>query len=1656
MWNPDPKTLRLGVLLNLNVPSTQREATMVRKAISTIRMAVNDINEEQIIPGLNMSIVIRDSQDPSFYTRTGGPAAISGAVKLIRTKVGGVIGDINSDLTTYEALMTSSVQIPQCSFASGSTTLSDQADYPFFYRTIPTIIVLLDALLDVIKNMGWTRISLIYDINSLGWAGREYFSSRAQNMGIYILTYQPLSTAGVPFDPTYASIKDQIRKSQSRIQVLLAAGTNQSDFLHEMKEAGFFGPDYAWVTTHDIAPQLRRDQDVKAYDGLIMVANGWRLLGYPPYDDFLSKWMRLNPLEYPGAGDPNLENNEGMAYSCVMMLAHAYRELIEQAIPNPADRSAQAPLVQEIIAGNRAADVNVSKVYKQKAYRGPSGPITLNQNGDREEGYFVAFSMQNGYSVQFGIVFTGNFTFTGVPFFKEHYTEFPSDAPSWTIENPRWDNASGIIIGSLCIIGVALTIISAMLVVSFRNNIVIKASSPTFCLCELLGILLVLIWCMLHIGIPRKDICIAQIFVLPIGVTLLTGSLTIKNYRVYRIFNSVTMVNQAFQTRLLLRWMALTLLICLVPAIVEVIIDAPVPKMINIQYLQWVRCCPAMSQVWWTIALLIIPAIMILFGVFLAFKTRNVVFLWNEAKQISLVLYNIFFFTVIIVVSQFFPLEMYLATFYISLFGTYFVALLSLALLFLPKFWNIWKNLRKPWADGLHPSNHNPRRRSGGIGRHGSGGDGGGGTGVLGQMPDDFRTAPTFARRQLGSATTTAAVSGMGMGRGVGIENDDGGHLRQPFKADTITTDSTLTPAMVPTAPNDGETSQKPPEHRRTFSVVSMHPGGGEAATAQLDGNPLGAWVSSRIWQQGSDTSAEEEMIGTFMRHRRASGLEDVEDGDGGTAGNPGENDEMNEHVDGGSAGGTESSYDRRLRISQALISVDIPREHNTHNRVEFAGSSVGLGGGGGTDVVLQEPLRSNAWAERTFGSSTSGAQCMLDCFVVRTHSIFRSRITSLLSHWCMVTVILIPEAHAFLAVDSTDGRSTSYLMLSMKQVQDEMEPTIRVTTCHAGAVLIRFSSQSRLDGWMKLFTEQDLQSLAARSSSTSSSESYAQYTSRHSGNVSGANGDASGMRRRSVAPDPSLDFIRMQSLSFLDPLSGNGGAGGGDHSDMAMTMNGDDPSGHGGRDRGNGLLASDDESQSWASRIGAGVSRLWHQKESSKSTSGVSSQTAYDSYNHHVYHHGHMHDHNNNNGGEVDEVGLASSRCSRAGRERASTDSNISNSGSVGRQSGMPMKYLSPFGRASEAAVEDREGETESPERGRQAAATTPQIEVTSLEERAPTNEVNMAGAGNSAIGFEGSNQSLRRGSTASGLVGDSLPPPALNFGSPPRPTSVHAPSLHSHQGSIHSVTRSEAQKQLTTEDDDEDSDDLYDPEFGIGGNGRRRRNRRSPPSRLLMTQGTPAAIPSAAVISAAAAAVSAGWSESDALAMAMACPVLSPTAPGSAGGLGLTPTAPMMSSNSASPRINRARHGSRASTMSVFRTNRNTRQRSVGGGETRYLSGGSSNNSNSVSLNQEILAARGSVGSILANSGGGGDTKRVFNDRINISPVSPTSGSSDKRLDASGQVLLSTSLNSPSSSSPIARASSVSSVVAPLATYSTNVDTMANSPIEPQLQPQ
>ncbi|KAF8985974.1 hypothetical protein BGZ52_009706 [Haplosporangium bisporale] len=892
MWNPDYNSLRLGVLLPFSAKATERQALLVRKTMSAMRLAVQDANQQRLIPGLNLTIVVRDSQDPNQIISNGGAAAITGAGSLLSVKVSAVIGDISSDLTRYEALMTSSVQIPQCSFASVNTILSDEIKYPYFFRTISTTIVLLDAILDVIRAAGWNRISLIFDIDTMGWAA---------TMGIFILAYQPLTIAGVPYDPTFESVKNMIHSSQSRIQVVIATGPILGIFLTAMRNEGLFGPEYAWVTMTKISDVLRLQADVKDYDGLIMVDNGWELSGYEPFETFLSEWMALNPQDYPGAGDPELDNYEGMAYSCVMMLAQAYGQLVNNSIPAGEISERRDLFLQELMVGEHTEEIKMVNYFCNTTYRGPSGPITLDQNGDRKEG-------------------------------------------------------------------------------------------PTFCLCELLGIFLVLVWCITHVGLPTKAVCAARIFIIPIGTTLLAGSLTIKNYRIYRIFDSVTVANQSFQTRKLLRYLVVAVILSAVPIIVEIIVDPPFPEVTNIRAYQWD-----------------------------------------------------------------FPLEIYLATFYITIVGTYIVAMLSLIVLFSPKIWILYKNRHK-WAR----DNHASQSQGGCIGPMGGGGGGGGignMTATLARLPGDFGTRQDTA--------TKMGIPDLDM---AGMNGGTGEHGSDP-----ITVDKVLLPIT-------GSSSHG--ALQRMLSTDSGISRRSRRSINKLEANPLGAWMKTKVPQKGM--------------------------------------------------------------------------------------------------------------------------------------------------------------------VPSIDGTSTSYLMLAMTQLRSETEPTLRVTTCHSGSLLIRFSTQERLDGWMSLFSEEDLQDLAGSSSSTSSLGATAPGLPSFAHGASGRlhndlNSHGIGMFGPGVSLSSDMNDFHRQVRQQQQQQRFDGGfhqySGrrvGGSHDLLASMMSGPD---QGQRPE------SSQKRQSWTARLGFSnpMSRLWNNKESSKSTSDSS-------------------DHYSNYCGDIDEnlPAVNTARLARSGGEWTSTDSNM------------------------------------------------------------------------------------------------------------------------------------------------------------------------------------------------------------------------------------------------------------------------------------------------------------------------------------------------------------------------------------------------------------
>ncbi|KAG0287473.1 hypothetical protein BGZ96_008590 [Linnemannia gamsii] len=1237
-----------------------------------------------------------------------------------------------------------------------------------------------------------------------------------------------------------------------------------------MKKSGYLGPEYGWVTMNDISETIRKEPDYDEYDGLIMIDNDFNLTGYPAYDKFMAEWMALDVNDYPGAAHEVVNSNEAMAYSCVMMIANAYGDLVRRTIGNNA--SISDPYLREIMAGDHTHDIHVSTFYSNEPYIGPSGRIMLDSNGDRLEGPYHALSLQNGESVPFALIFGSNYTSLMPPPFKSTRSRLPYDAPTWVIKNPRWSNTPGKILGVLCIFAILLTMATSSMVFIFRHHIVIKAASPVFCLFELAGLLLVYIWCVTQVGIPTFAICIARAFIFPLGVTLLTGSLTFKNYRIYRIFNSITVSNRIFHTGRLLKFLAVAVILTVIPSIVEVLVYPPIPNVINSNYDQWVRCSSSPGGVWRMLVSAVVPIFLVIFGVFLAFKTRNVMVLWNEAREISLVLY------LLIVVFQFFDEDLYIATFYMTFTGTFFTATFALLCLFLPKLWRLLSSYEeRDESDTTHswrgggPSRERQLRlgttgylvADGAIGGNGNGGSGGtgglsglgggelGGAGgkyasarssvfsaqSLGRMPDDlnFGSFPTATLTSINSQSPKPSPP-----FGIKGGSDDAAVATGVDLPDSVEGNLNSQPILRPMLTSATTTSHEQGTQaipRRRSDALSVAP---SSHLNKYDGNLIEHGTNTKLPRKTSEDCSPSTTTTNIIKVS-ASTI-------GGKGRTPLPQPEfvrrnLSEDMDLGS--GDYGSIKSQQRLQE--------EGHGTMGQ-----APIPLSFQEGALDIHTSPV------SQKLGSGID--RCMNSFEFLVPIRFKRNWITGVLSHWSMATLILIPEAHAFLAVDSADKKSRSYLMIQMAQDHSTPdEPTIRVNTYHNDTLLIRFETQSRLDTWMALFDEEDLNALRPRSESTSMLPSTALTSSLNqiapqppssawgtgltspnsSGRILGSGhvqdsdygvgqSAAHGARHRAMSTGTTFP----SASTSVAGRGGNGGKGGAGEArpffgaEMTELLHLPIAAATGG----GGLRKGDDLTRSCMNMAVTAYTSHPQQQQQQRST--------WDNY----------------------QPGFGSNDFSHAtgepGNKPSCQNYDTSNMNVFNAAGAMPM--------ADPRASHQRNNNSVSATDDIQCLMTIPTM---------PSSALSL-----SPSSFAAQQQSPRHSPQSSTRYGN-LP---LNFTT--TTTSI--------------------------DDDDDDDEDLYDPEFGIGGNGRRRCQNKnssavgrsgsgfsssaasstrssvivssSSASRSLSrsvdstrgnnntnrTPTTVAMIPSAAVISTAAAAVAAGWKESDALVAATADP--------------------------------------------------------------------------------------------------------------------------------------------------------------------------------------
>ncbi|KAF9425414.1 hypothetical protein BGZ94_007544 [Podila epigama] len=166
---PPPKgSMNIGILMPLNLTRNSdaywRSVTIA--AVTAIRLAVSDINEEKMLP-VNMSISLRNSQPPKDKEYSGSNAMLQTAM-FVESNVSAVIGDTRSWLTEYSATLT------------------------HFVRTVATTEVLAENYLDYIRQMNWHRIGIIFSDDSFGRSMSVEMARFAPLYGVTIILSEPV------------------------------------------------------------------------------------------------------------------------------------------------------------------------------------------------------------------------------------------------------------------------------------------------------------------------------------------------------------------------------------------------------------------------------------------------------------------------------------------------------------------------------------------------------------------------------------------------------------------------------------------------------------------------------------------------------------------------------------------------------------------------------------------------------------------------------------------------------------------------------------------------------------------------------------------------------------------------------------------------------------------------------------------------------------------------------------------------------------------------------------------------------------------------------------------------------------------------------------------------------------------------------------------------------------------------------------------------------------------------------------------------------------------------------------------------------------------------------------------------------------------------
>ncbi|XP_006814960.2 gamma-aminobutyric acid type B receptor subunit 2-like [Saccoglossus kowalevskii] len=636
------------------------------KLVTSVHRAIEDINSfEDILSDYELTMIWNWTMaEPApglklLYDFVYNKPPIVMAWGPIYSKVGEVVNEVAKEYNL--------VQVCIAQFQSNDEHLQR---YPYTVQIYPNSNVFTPARTKLIQLFGWTRVAIIYQNVDLFRREMEEMVVAMRQEGIQLLAVEYVDQ-----DP-----HDQVanlKQHDARIIIGLFYQDIMTKVLCEAYSQGYYGDKYVWMLvgwyhaqwwveeTH--LAERRGEKTCTSEQVGLLVDGSISMRGFEVQKD-MSK-INFNGV-YPT--DEQIEFYRHLQSQLVTGGAcdsYGYDQIVTMALAlNSSIEKVEKLNPPRKLHEFTYSDAEMARIFREQAgkttFVGLTGEVVFDSYGSRFSNAVIQ-QMQDWKKEEICVYDRDMKSFRWINEFQWPGGRTPVDGPTYINIPVVIETVSRIVMFSLASVGILVATVFLVLNIAWRDRRVIKISCPPLNNVIAVGCMLLYSSTFLF-GIDLSllgdgtvgYICQLELFVVCTSISLAFGGLFMKTYRIHAIFSAsmkkVRKVRGVTNGRLL-GVIGAFVVIDVITLVVWHVID-PIYK--TVTYLDakfdeqeywkeiWrvpeVTLCTSDRHFHFTTAIYVYKGCILLFGVFLAWETRNVaVTELNDSKYIAMSVYTV-------------------------------------------------------------------------------------------------------------------------------------------------------------------------------------------------------------------------------------------------------------------------------------------------------------------------------------------------------------------------------------------------------------------------------------------------------------------------------------------------------------------------------------------------------------------------------------------------------------------------------------------------------------------------------------------------------------------------------------------------------------------------------------------------------------------------------------------------------------------------------------------------------------------------------------------------------------------------------------------------------------------------------------------------------